>query len=1235
MPSAGKDSPEYRALEAQILQRRGLDPSKTTIDLDTGEFVPRIGVLGALSRSGVANIPTVVESVLGARAGRAAGARAGLALGARFGPWGAGIGALAGALGLPAALAGPTQRFREKIMSPEFEANLAQAQKQHPIATEIGAQLSALPFFGFTSGQMFKDALKRNPQALAELGLGAGVGAAIPIAQDVAAEEPINPMRALVGAVGNVGLARPRAITRALAGLPRPASQQPTTPPIESAEAAAPEGPTYAPEVYDALRELGVDAKSGEEVAAILDPAREHLAKNEAARTKARNRVRAKIATLKNSLDLASNERRPEIEAAIADLERQHRTMDIAEVLKDAIEEARTARFREGMEYAPMETEGGVPGERTLAEEEGSGKIEGPLPDTPEMARIKQLDAEVRGTDRERGYNYIRRARGESDPMANKELEKTLQEMVPEGTDPTIYHSFLIPAPSKFGPKDKLRAPKRIGLNPFRGEAEKLRRGGPAQAQMADAVSRLDATFRGMLGRYQNPILRALESLPSDESRNKVYETIIDERRAGKSLAAGLSPQEAAAYTTIRDTLKLMQREAAHQPVQLSGGKTRPRGQDPFYGPMTIDQQIGRILAEGQGTPEFAKLKQEFIAYQLANRLSAAEAEKRFRRLLGTFEDVPGQSAFDFRGVRLPEGIGLPDSWIETNPVRAFRHYTRAFARDRAFYDVMEQNPELMAMLGHRTYAANKPIPPNILGKSPNLVRDPHLNRLLTSYIGGDIQQDPIWSGLGRFVNSMILGGPVTKLTDLATVPIKAAAYVAPGHEDDIISGIGQWRKGFDNAFDTGFNRRGGLVVAQDVLGMGEAASGFLNKAAEFITKYTGSEHLELASRGLSQSIGEFIGETHRTLAKQGDADSLRFLGELGSDWQTISREELGTRIGQLMQGKYNLTNLPSWMTNSHAAPFLTMMRWSVEQLNNFERFVVEPARQGNWTPFVYTVIGGLGGGLAISALRELVGGRKQYAASWEELSEAEDSPGYIDALTYKLMTAAQVTGTAGIMSEFLKQAYEKMTGRMPQGFRYPVWEVGEDIGARITAAVRAMNEGEDWQKILPELLKDIGTRHVQMGRIIYNQYGKFGDPKSRAAEDIRRANQRRDLSVFERLHGIPQPTMIEAPPSYSRLTEREFDRASVEDAQRLLPQLVRRAVDRAQGNPELIASELRKLRTIDVQGMPNPDTLPLRFVQYHNWVRRTQGSEAAQKLLVDYLTRQAQAQAKREVVPR
>jgi hypothetical protein len=784
----------------------------------------------------------------------------------------------------------------------------------------------------------------------------------------------------------------------------------------------------------------------------------------------------------------------------------------------------------------------------------------------------------------------------------------------------------------RFGPTEEQtgEVPKRIGWNILAGEATKLERGGPDHAELAGVIRSLYNRRRELRGKYGNPIIDAFDQLGND-ARNRVYETLIDEDKTKQSQRGNLqSPQEEAAYDQIRQTIAEMAQDqiAAGQPVFLPNGLSRQRGQDPFYFPNIMDRGVHRVLTEGQNTQAFQDLRQDFIDHQLSQGITQAEAESRFSDIQGTFAKSTAGNPFDFQAVRQMEGVGLPDSWIERDPVKASRTYTSRFARDRASWDTLESNPRAMRMLGSRMYRGNQPIPATV--QAPNLVKDTHVQRLVKDFMGATHEDEPGIRGGARLVHAAIVG-PLSKVADIMTSPFKAVGYTAPWHEMDVLKGLMNLGEGYRNSFKTGLNRKGGLVIAQDILGYGEHLNTKMVRLAEFMTKYSGAEKMELISRGISQALGEAIGGTHQRLMARGDAKSTEFLQKIGVDDQT-PLPEVGTRIAQLLQGHYDATNLPHAVQHGSWSPFFGLLRWSVEQTNNFERFAVAPALKGDFRPAVVTLLSGLLGGLFINELREKILGKSQYTANWKELEAGKGKPGYGDALTYKLMSAANVSGTAGILSELAKQTYESATGRTIQGFRYPLGSMLLDTKDRVFAAAKAIREGEDTGDVLKQLTKDLLNNNIQVYRLIRQNLGRTGFDEE-SANATEKANQKRDLNVWERMEGKSQSIPSRTPPNYN-MGERKFNDASLMDSAKMVPSLVNRAMQRSHGDISELSKRFGALGNIKPYGMPSNENNPVDFIRYYNWVKQTQGPETANRLMQEFIKRQAESGAKSSMVP-
>ena len=336
------------------------------------------------------------------------------------------------------------------------------------------------------------------------------------------------------------------------------------------------------------------------------------------------------------------------------------------------------------------------------------------------------------------------------------------------------------------------------------------------------------------------------------------------------------------------------------------------------------------------------------------------------------------------------------------------------------------------------------------------------------------------------------------------------------------------------------------------------------------------------------------------------------------------------------MHGRYDLTNMPAWMRTSPIAPFFSMMRWSVEQWNNYRNFAVQPAMHGDMMPLAHSLIGAVAGGALINQMREQIAGKKPYTATEEELNAASaaGAPGVDKERIYKWIAAANITGTMGIVGELTRQLYELTTSKTPQGSQYPVAGVLQDIGMRGASAMAAIHDGEDPAEIAGQYVKDIAKDNVQIIRLAMNAYARM-NPESEEGRQLEYKNRRRDVTMFNSLYGYPVSKSPKAFPEYSGQSERELDaEQDPQKAARLATSLTQRAVMRSKGNPAILESELRKLRTAPNLIMPSPEQDPIRFAQYYKHVQATQGPEAARALLHDYYRNNALREMKREMIP-
>ena len=400
----------------------------------------------------------------------------------------------------------------------------------------------------------------------------------------------------------------------------------------------------------------------------------------------------------------------------------------------------------------------------------------------------------------------------------------------------------------------------------------------------------------------------------------------------------------------------------------------------------------------------------------------------------------------------------------------------------------------------------------------------------------------------------------------------------------------------------------------------------------EKIKEYYGSEALERMARGLAQNSGEYIVRVNKPLALQGDARALRLMDHLGDDWRTSTVEDLGGRMGRVFQGNYDVSNLPAWLFNSPAAPFLTMMKWNVEQWNNFRTFAWEPALKGDVAPLIYTLVSGIMGGAGINEIRKMLAAKEDQNPTFAELSAATDSGAAATELMAKFAKYAQVTGTLGIVGELSSQAMDAANGRLPQGFKFPVAEFAADGAARGLSAAKAIVDGVPVTDVLAAVTADMARAHVQMIQFADSMAAAAGVDAAGSATRFADADKRRNLRVFNRLNGFPQADPFTTFAPYSGLEERKLDKAGFPEAAELTQQLVAKAIKDSKGDPELLKANLRKIRSSSIPGMPSVDTSPRKFRQYLAW-QGGQGRDV-NALAGDYFQTRALRKAKSAMVP-
>lgn len=718
----------------------------------------------------------------------------------------------------------------------------------------------------------------------------------------------------------------------------------------------------------------------------------------------------------------------------------------------------------------------------------------------------------------------------------------------------------------------------------------------PQLRDVSDAFRRLFDMKDRMMGKYGSDLLRSMEKAKKPDIE-EAYEAFIMRDKLNAAPPPLKTPEAQALYDKMdavyRD-MALDQRAAG----QLIGG--RARGVDPTGAFNMPSREVMEAMATP--SPRRDQLINDFMQHNvpLVGPANAQKALERYTSSIGR-ETTPS-NVVDFGAVSMPEGIKLPESWIDPDPFRAWRNYIDRFTRARAWHDVVEADPKV------NKYFAGP----------DSLVRNPDVVEAFNSYRGNPGAGMRGFDKLGRFTVSSLVN-VVSRLQDITTTPFKAAAYLPVFKMPGMLSELGAFSKHYNNAFENGFLRPGGETVTREILGANDAAVTWLDRATKVMS--WPNEKLEQVARTAAQGFGDYIGRTQRALALGGDKDAIKLLDKLGSDWRTLSDSELGSRFGRLFQGHYDARNLPSWLTTSKLAPFFSLSKWSAEQYNNFQRFAIDPAVEGNYEPLMKFLAAHLVGGAAVAGVKEIVTGKKPYIAEIEEIKNAKDKNRAAQEAAYKLGHFVQITGMMGLPGDMMMEGLKSVTGKLGQGYSSPVLEVITDAGNRGAKALSAVMQGVPISKVGPQVAKDLLKRDVQLSQLA-----------RRFSKEQETSNKTRDLREYGRLSGrndiVPADTV-----DYTRVVEREFDHEDdPKRARELGRELYADARQRFAGDPVGFARELRRLRNSRITWFPQD---PLEQQRYMRFVSQTQGQEKARTLLQEYRqARQLQLRKRSMVAP-
>ena len=796
------------------------------------------------------------------------------------------------------------------------------------------------------------------------------------------------------------------------------------------------------------------------------------------------------------------------------------------------------------------------------------------------------------------------------------------------------------------GPAGKAADAVKAGVDKTLGEIDQITRRGGIFETVGRAMTRAYNTADSMLGKARS--LGGTITKLNYGDATKLTSHLYNEYRNQQLLTP--APEIAAAYKEWRTQAKAFWVDETNKAgFQIMTGKgPRDRIESEYWMPAhKLSDEAREILANKIGTPEYQKLKDDYLRDATDDYLSQGKVmAKAQEKALVDFEEqrALANKTFDpsapatFAGSRKPMGRPLPESWIEKDFRKLYETYNARSAKDYAAQQHFEKSPEVMAALGSKKFFNGQDIPANILQNTDVIAPDPSVQSVMREFSGQPLQMPgKTIRSLGSAASALALQ-TISRIGDVGGTVTKPLAYIGLGDYGAYMGGMAEklsnWSKLKARSIESGLNNPNANQDFHQVIGMGEDASKYMQKVLDGIGFITGSSKLESVARTLAQAQGEMIVSINKRKAATGDKDAVRFLDTLNNDWRTQSDMDLAAQFGKMMQGTYDMRQLPAWFLEGGAAPYLTWSKWSMGQMNNFRKFAVEPAMQGNLKPLIAQVLVGMAGGGAIEQIQEWLSGKESKSVKWSELeSWARQNEGKIgtdggELLLQKFMIMAQKTGTFGFAGDLAMMPINALVGDTQSSVGvFPAAELFADGMKNVAGALTAIDKGEDVGLVLQRFGKNVIVGKTQMARVA----STWVDEVFNEGSENLRSSDRRKARLFEELSGTGRSNGM-FPVSYENLAEQEFERGSVsEKTGEEAFSLVSRARQEATSGEDY-ASRIRKLKTSQNQIMPSLERQPQKAARYLSFVEGAEPGKGGETLK-RYYTRQNEDKYRKSLI--
>lgn len=720
---------------------------------------------------------------------------------------------------------------------------------------------------------------------------------------------------------------------------------------------------------------------------------------------------------------------------------------------------------------------------------------------------------------------------------------------------------------------------------------------------------------------YQNKLLEAAKGLQGD-----VYEKAIASDRTKSELVLNdpnVPQEQKAKVQAIREIFKQIHRESRDSGMLVmdADGNLRQARDEAHYFPQMMNMETIEIL-QRPGTPEFDRVKKQWLDFD-----KTPSAENTFNKMVESLGGQAGSSAH-FGALIEASGKGLPNAWIEADPIKALTRYGSRTARNIAYWKAIESDPQVMNMLGKDKDVYGRPTQfkpgEKAKGVFGEFRADKDVQSVMEQIEGRNSynQQDVIQAS-NRFATGLVLG-PVSEIRDFIGTSAMMMKFIGPKELPGLLKHLAENRMSTQKAFNTGLARRD-LSTLFDLQEAHTKLADTISGYANGLSKAFGIGQLEAYTRAMALSLGEYASNVQIAKAKLGDRFAIKALEDLnpGTDWRQVDPLTIAKRMAESARGHYDYSTLPKWANNSTVAPFFRLSRYPIEQTNQFIKFAIRPAVEGNPVPLVMALSGGLLAGEAIKGLYELAKNRKLNVANLEEIAKSDKGfEGNGLNTAHYLATIASYSAIGGILSDLTKIGMDAVVGDVRnEGFNYVLTSVAGKIGEQLAAGMSALINGEPITEVLPQLSFDVLKNVTQLGQLGFAQYARI-EPESETGREFTKQKENRDLKVFSKVSGEDPKSVASFKTTYKNLSERKVRNAeTMGELMEALPGGLKRAIERnASEGPEGVKSALNSMSRGTRKVLPSIERNPAKVAGYLKWLEATQGKDAVQSKIQDYL---------------